>query len=503
MIAIPIDKHWIDVITLLGVVVSIVGFLYVTYELFNRYPVLHWVLRIVTPLLLGILVLTPIGVADFAYAGGPIVDGAILYGLIGATIGTFNGAFVEWPPAPKRPGFFKRHALVSFILTFLVWFIVGLVFGLPIEKAFLIGGGLAIAGGVIGGFWRFLSWEPRPSPATPPRFARESHFSWRRGLIGLLCGFTLACVPGLILNAPLDGIGWGGIMGVLSGITASLWPFLTHEPPRPAPHAHNYSWKTFSWKRGLIGLPLAVLIGFLQHHYLKTIFGQVLITGEFLAVTGFMAFGLLSFTPFLHAANHLFSARSRRPLSKVSAVRSRAPAALPVSSEPAPQGTTPAPTESQAQPGEAPSHLAEPKEAPQTRPAPAAPLQEEAPVPIPPPTDTLVEPEEARNYYPPLFSAGGFLLGLLTAFLLGLLTFLLAEILFGNPLQTILSATLTAASFIALAGAIIGAFSRYLFWRAEALKPQNLLGTGALLTLIGFLLQLIPPLIDLFGIPVQ
>ena len=99
-----IDHRLLDLNNILGVMYSVLGFLYLTYELFGKNKKFKQALRVITPILLGILVLTPIGILFFAIYSGPLFNDAIEYGLIGALIGAFNGIFVLWPtPANRHP----------------------------------------------------------------------------------------------------------------------------------------------------------------------------------------------------------------------------------------------------------------------------------------------------------------------------------------------------------------------------------------------------------------
>jgi|SRR5579864_4127129 len=70
----------LDYINILGVMYSILGFLYLTYELFGKNKKFKQALRVITPIFLGILVLTPIGILEFAIYAGPLLSGAIEYG---------------------------------------------------------------------------------------------------------------------------------------------------------------------------------------------------------------------------------------------------------------------------------------------------------------------------------------------------------------------------------------------------------------------------------------
>jgi hypothetical protein len=104
---------------------------------------------------------------------------------------------------------------------------------------------------------------------------------------------------------------------------------------------------------------------------------------------------------------------------------------------------------------------------------------------------------------PLLFSWRGCLIGLISAFVLGFVSALIINITFGVTLARSLGGALTAASFIGPAGAITGGISPYIFWKANELDDGKLTGIGATLTLIGFLIQLLPQFMNLFDISVS
>src|SRR5260370_20095593 len=189
-----IDHRLLDLNIILGVVYSCLGFLYLTYELFGKNKKFKQALRVITPILLGVLVLAPIGILFFAINAGLLFNGAIEYGLIGGLIGAFNGIFVQWPTPAKRPDLFLWPcALIGLILAAFVWFVIILVFNRPLVNALEIAGILSLIGGITGGFWSFLSWEPPPSPNSSPLPSRKAFSSTRR-LVGLEFVFVLGVV---------------------------------------------------------------------------------------------------------------------------------------------------------------------------------------------------------------------------------------------------------------------------------------------------------------------
>ena len=398
MIILFIDARLLDLNNILGVMYSILGLLFLTYELFDRNNNFRRALRVITPIFLGILILTPIGILTFAIYSGPLFNGAIEYGLIGALIGAFNGIFVQWPLPKERPSLFSWPCgLIGLILAAFAWLFISLLFNRSLVDALEIAGILSLVGGITGGFWSFLSWEPPPPP-----YSYEEKWD---------------------LDNPLGFLSW--------------------EPP-PFPETSPAPlWKAFFGKKGLIGLVVGLVLGFMLSYDLGSTPVHSLLTGILLSLSGGIALGFSrfpppwwsfiswrSFTPSWSSISQWLSASWRSFASSTTAA-------------------------------------------------------------------TGADPCVNR---PPLFSIGGCVLGLWTALLLGLFSSLAVEIAFGNPLVTSLRATLNGVAIIMPAGAITGGFSRYIFWWAECFDHQSFLGWGFSITLFGILFQLTQPLLDFIGI---
>jgi hypothetical protein len=372
-----IDHHLVDIINLVGIILGILGFLYITYEFFGRKP-LKWVIRVITPSLVGIVILAPSGIGVYLYFfgfTGLVFRGALTYGLVGVLIGAFNGIFVDWPSSSQKPLIFSRRGyLAGFLLSFFGWFVVSLSIWSNLIAAFVEAGIVAVAGGFAGALWRFLNWESF-------LFSNQAYsFSWQGCCIGAILAFLFGFTATLILGYPVTmGILEGSILVPTGGILGSFW--------------------------------------------------------------------------------HIF--KKQQP-SSVSTL----------------------------QPPLAPDSLAVE-------------------------THGNTEQDNSIEVVPligkaPLFSWKGCLIGLIVAFLFGFVwaavgnivvnTFFLG-ISFTAELPGSLKGAITTAAFTSPGGAITGGISRFIFWRADSLKDNQLGGIGAIITLIGFFLQLLPPLVSLLNIP--
>ncbi len=378
-----IDHHLLDSINFSGVFLGVLGFFYVTYEFFGRRQ-LKWFIRVITPGLIGALILFPAGVLEQAYSCAPrliytyscaplelMLRGGAVYALVGGMIGIFNGIFIDWPHSPKKPPLFSwKGCLIGLVIAFFIWFVSALVFGglghasaigFP-AIAFIEGGILAPTGGVAGGFWRFINWEPSPSSEKAYSSEKPPLFSWKGCLIGLISAFLFGFAVDFILGyalipdyTPVTGLIRGGILAITGGIAGGLWRLFKGEP---SPSSEKPP--LFSWKGCLIGLISAFLFGFVSAFLVNIIPDTILV---------------------------------------------------------------------------------------------------------------LRGDPRAGDY--------------------------------GIDLAKSLKGALTAAAFIGPAGAITGGISRFIFWRANELDDGKLGGIGAILTLFGFLIQLLLPLVSILDIPVR
>lgn len=377
---ITLNHYTIDLINLIGILLGVLGFFYLTYELFGRKG-LTWFIRVITPGLLSALILAMFGALGYTVlvhdaTVNQIIQNSMLYALVGGTLGVFNGIFVEWPLASSRPRAFSwKAALLGMVLVFCAGSLFTFIYPIPerqrIQQTMLLAS----------------------------------------------------------LGAPAVGI-WLTPLGALS---AGIWRFVNWAPPADLKHIPSFSWKWCG-----LGAGLAFLLDLMTSVALGRSLFTALIFAAALTPTGALAGGLWQFV------------------------------------------------------------LREP------------PLVEEDLGNAP--TEKLSERKEKLPSIPkpPLFSARGCLIGLISAFCFGFMLAFISDLFFllgPDPwyaaLASSLRAALTAATLTAPVGALTGGISRFIFWRANMLKEGQLGGIGAALTLLGFIVQLLPSLLDYLNFPTQ
>jgi len=379
---IVLNHYIIDVIDLVGIFLGILGFFYLTYELFGRKG-LTWFIRVITPGLLSAVILAGLGALGYTFIVSnasltDILRNGILYALVGGIIGILNGLFVVWPLGKSQPRVFS-------------W------------KAALVGLALVFAGGSL-----------LTSIYAIPTYQQALQSIW------------LAT-----LGAPAVGI-W---LAPLGAVAAGFWCFINWAKPAKPEHE-----PVFSWKWCTLGAVLAFLLGLTASLALGRMFFSAWVFAVALMPTGAIAGGLWQFA-------------LCEPLPK----------------PPSEEDLGNAPTEK----------LADRKE------QPAVPKA-------------------------PLFSARGCLIGLISAFFFAFglawisdLFYVLGPFSPHAALVFSVRAALTTATLAAPVGALTGGVSRFIFWRANTLGEGQLGGIGAALTLMGFMIQLLPPLLDYLNFPTQ
>lgn len=191
---ISIDHHVLSAITIMGLLLGVVGSLYLTYDLLGRAQlVLRWFVRLMTPTLIGALILGGAGAIIYIQVY-PTLDpgfGALLYATVGGIIGLFNGLFVN--PRVERPTLFSlRHSLVGLLVTPLLVFTgefpVVLAVNRPAELALRAALAAGIVGAVAAGVWRFINHAS----------ARREHLPFLSAR-GAIIGFGAAAVFGFAI----------------------------------------------------------------------------------------------------------------------------------------------------------------------------------------------------------------------------------------------------------------------------------------------------------------
>jgi hypothetical protein len=100
-----LDQRMLDGLTLLGLVGSVFGALFILYDLLGRPGgPLRWLLRIGIPTFLGgaigAVIAAPVGLMILPRIAASVIIFQVA--MIGALIGTLNGLFVDAPDAPER-----------------------------------------------------------------------------------------------------------------------------------------------------------------------------------------------------------------------------------------------------------------------------------------------------------------------------------------------------------------------------------------------------------------
>lgn len=376
-----IDRHLIDLLNIIADALAVLGLLYAAYDLCGR-RYLKWLLRVLTPALIGAIVSIPIGILVYALLGFPqlIERGALIYGITGILVGVLNGLFISWPVPGKKPQIFsRRNAFFGGLLAFLGWSLASLSLGQSSLATLVETIVLALVGGGISGIWNFLNWKLASAPV------QGSRFSWAGCLYGTLLAFAL---------------------GFLSDF------------------ALGYGLSSTSLYQGLLLLPTGAILG-----------------------AGWPVYRSL-LSPLARAIEQFI----HRMLRVIHFKKDE---------------------------GEADK-----------------------------PNEGIEEKSEGGNVAalkPPLFSWQGCLCGLVAACLFGFIWAVTANVAFsllvlGNAsrqeLAQSVGGALLSMSLIGPGGAIIGGFSRFIFWRADGLQDKQLAGLGAVIAALGLLLQFIPPLLD-------
>ncbi len=285
---VSIDRHLIDIVILVADLLGVLGLFYAAYDLFGRRH-LKWLIRVLTPALVGAFLLVPAGIIVYAALGFTqlIGRGALIYGITGVLLGLFNGLFVNWPAIPEKPRVFSwRNAFAGFLLAFLGWSLASLSIEQNVVASLLESGVLALLGGSLGGVWSFLNWEPSPEREKMP------HFSWRGGLLGVVLTYAAGFGADFALGYGVSSTSLfqGALLLPTGLILGALWPTgkqiliplfsarsesgkhpveVIEAPPTSTEHesAEAPSLKLrpplFSWRGCLLGLVAAVLFGFL------------------------------------------------------------------------------------------------------------------------------------------------------------------------------------------------------------------------------------------------
>ena len=125
-----------------------------------------------------------------------------------------TGQLVAGKPAHGRPPVFSRQGVVrGLLLGYLPGFTFFFVVNHDVIASLLESVPLALTGGVIGGTWRFINWEPHQP--TPHLFSRKGFWT------GLVAGF----VPWLCWGLALSSVELPKYTGLLKGLEYMRFQF--------------------------------------------------------------------------------------------------------------------------------------------------------------------------------------------------------------------------------------------------------------------------------------
>lgn len=227
-----------DNITILAATLTVIGSLYLAYDLLGRqHGPLRWVSLFVTSGLIGTIILEPIALPVIAM--GDVV-GALQILLLGVVLGGFSGVLFAIPEDPRHPRVFSvRSSMIGGGLGILFW---GALLRVFVSSSFSLSLFLGIAvllglptGILLGGFHHFFRGNYHAG--------RPPIFSWRSSLKALALLLTLWGIIALLaLGGPLQERAMYGetvviaIIALSSTIPSGFAPYvfwwLNHLPER-------------------------------------------------------------------------------------------------------------------------------------------------------------------------------------------------------------------------------------------------------------------------------
>src|SRR5213082_2962203 len=221
----------LDSILIIGVLMVIVGALYLAYDLLGRqHGPLQWLTLLITCGLISTLVLGVVA---------PIIRFFFLYRfdlaftfqamLIGGVMGVFTATLMDFPPAQARPSLMSwRGSGIGLGLGLLLFFVTFLLLSSSLMSSLVMG----LTCAALASLWPYLIWNP--SPSKPRVFSRK-------GLgIGLLLGLVFWFVFFFIASrdvvvALLVSVPFALVCGALVG----LWRFIHWEASSPHPRVFS------------------------------------------------------------------------------------------------------------------------------------------------------------------------------------------------------------------------------------------------------------------------
>ena len=234
----------LDSILLIGVLMVIVGALYLAYDLLGRqHGPLQWLTLLITCGLISTLVLGVVAPTIrffFVYS----FDLAFTFQamLIGGVMGVFTATLIDFPRAQAKPSLVSwRGSSIGLGLGLLLFFVTYFLLGSSLMSSLVMG----LTCATLASLWPYLIWNP--SASKPQVFSRKGLGMGL--LLGLLFWFVFFFIASRdVVVALLASVPFA----LLCGALISLWRFIHWEVSSPQP-------QVFSRKGWLVGFVIGYI----------------------------------------------------------------------------------------------------------------------------------------------------------------------------------------------------------------------------------------------------
>jgi hypothetical protein len=235
----------LDSILIIGVLMVIVGALYLAYDLLGRqHGPLQWLTLLITCGLISTLVLGVVA---------PTIRFFLVYNfdlaftfqtmLIGGVMGVFTATLIDFPRSQARPSLVSWRGIgIGLGLGLLLFFVTFFLLGSPLMSSLVMG----LTSATLAILWPSLIWNP--SASKPKVFSRKGLGMGL--LLGLLFWFVFFFIASRdVVVALLVSVSFAVVCGVL----ISLWHFIHWEVSSPEP-------QVFSRKGLLVGFVIGYIL---------------------------------------------------------------------------------------------------------------------------------------------------------------------------------------------------------------------------------------------------
>ena len=235
----------LDSFTIAGVLLAVVGTLYLAYDLLGRqHGPLQWLTLLITCGLVSALIFSFVSTIIYLLSGHSFsLNFTLQFLLIGGLTGVFTVVLVDFPKSRTKPPIVSpKGSAIGLVLGLLFFFTVSFLGpDNGVNSALAMG----VTCAALASLWPYLTWNP--STSRPHVFSRKGFGIGL--LLGLLLWFvfffldTEDIVISVLVSVPL---------ALACGVLLSLWRFIHWEVSTPQPHV-------FSRKGFLVGF----VIGFI------------------------------------------------------------------------------------------------------------------------------------------------------------------------------------------------------------------------------------------------